>query len=180
MQVQNVMGSDVRRVWVKCRTWRILPKFDFVAARGGTFVFGRVWAVSHFLFLSSQDAYPSRHRIPSHSGLAYTLQLLVEINLFPKLLDYLTFSHRISQLPIRKWKVGCPWVAHVLHTGCPLKQWAAQWTGTAHYLCNLIIISARGLPMGSSVGSSNLSAEKVVGSGQLQHRFLSCLWIRYS
>ena len=98
--------------------------------------------------------------------------------------------------PIRKWRVGCP-----------LKQWAAQWTGSAHCLCKLIIISAHGLHMGSSVGrscpltfnliiisdhglaahgqlrlldyivgssvgSSNLNAEVVVGSGQLQHRLI--------
>ena len=44
----------------------------------------------------------------------------------------------------------CPWAAHVLHMGCPLKQWAAQWTRAAHYLCKLIIISAPGLPMGSA------------------------------
>ena len=44
--------------------------------------------------------------------------------------------------------------AHVLHMGCPLKQWAAQWTGAAHYLCKLIIISAHGLHMGSSVDRS--------------------------
>ena len=109
--------------------------------------------------------------------------------------------------PIQKWKVGCPWAARVLHMGCPLTQWAAQWTGAAHCLCKLIIISAHGLHMGSSVGrscqltfkfitisdhgqlrlldyivgssvgSSNLITEKVVGSGQLQHRFSSCLWV---
>ena len=36
--------------------------------------------------------------------------------------------------------------------GCPLKQWEAQWTGATHYSCKLIIISAHGLQMGSSVG----------------------------
>ena len=36
----------------------------------------------------------------------------------------------------------------MLHMGCPLKQWAVQWTGAAHCLCELIIISAHGLPMG--------------------------------
>ena len=82
--------------------------------------------------------------------------------------------------------------------GCPLKQWAAQWTGAAQCLCKLIIISAHGLHMGNSVGrscpltfnliiisdhgqlrlldyivgSSNLIAEVVVGSGQLQHRLI--------
>ena len=56
--------------------------------------------------------------------------------------------------PIRKWKVGCPWAAHVLHTGCQLKQWSAQWTGAAHYLCKLIIISTHELYMSSSVGRS--------------------------
>ena len=50
--------------------------------------------------------------------------------------------------------MGYPWVAHVLHMGCPLKQWAAQWTGAAHCLCQLIIISAHGLHMGSSVDRS--------------------------
>ena len=34
------------------------------------------------------------------------------------------------------------------------EKWAAQWTGAVHYLCKLIIISARGLHMGSSVGRS--------------------------
>ena len=34
------------------------------------------------------------------------------------------------------------------------KQWAAQWTGAAHCLCKLIIISAHGLHMGSSVDRS--------------------------
>ena len=61
-----------------------------------------------------------------------------------------------GNLPIWKWKVGCPWAAHVLQVGCPLKQWVAQWTGAAHFLCNLIIISAHGLHMGSSVGRSCL------------------------
>ena len=39
-----------------------------------------------------------------------------------------------------------------LHVGFPLQQGAAQWTGAAHYLCKLVIISAHGLHMGSSVG----------------------------
>ena len=56
-----------------------------------------------------------------------------------------TLIYHLQKLyfPIRKWKVGCP-----------LKQWAAQWTGAAHCLCKLIIISAHGLHMGSSVGRS--------------------------
>ena len=42
--------------------------------------------------------------------------------------------------------MGSPCAAH----GLPTEAVGAQWTGAAQYLCKLIIISARGLPMGSS------------------------------
>ena len=77
----------------------------------------------------------------------------------------------------------------------PLWQWAAQWTGAAHYLFQRIIISAHGLHtllptyfqshyniwpwaahrqlrlLNYIVGSSNLNDEKEVGSGQFIHSF---------
>ena len=40
-------------------------------------------------------------------------------------------QRRITRYPYENEK----W-AHVLHMGCPLKQWAAKWTGAAHLLSN--------------------------------------------
>ena len=45
----------------------------------------------------------------------------------------------VNPYPYENEKWGCPWAAHVLHMGYPLKQWAAQWTGAAHFLCKLNI-----------------------------------------
>ena len=83
------------------------------------------------------------------------------------------FNALKSCFPIRKWKVGCPWAAHVLHMGCPLKQRAAQWTEAAHYLCKLSIISAHGKLSGQEAPTLTLRNYK----GQLQDGFSSCLWI---
>ena len=164
-------------------------------------------------YMPAWGAYPSGHPVPSPL-LGLACAPIVDTSLTELAVSFVDFSpwiplgtFSILLLPLRKWKVGCTWAAHVLHLGCTLKQWAAQWTGAAHYLCKLIIISARVLhigssvgrscpltfnfiiisdhgqlrlldyKMGSSVGSSNLITEKVGGSGQLQHRLSSCLWI---
>ena len=62
-------------------------------------------------------------------------------------LAQLRYISRLSRTTHAKMKSGLP-------MGCPLKQWAAQWTGAAHCLCKRIIISAPGLHMGRSVGRS--------------------------
>ena len=70
----------------------------------------------------------------------------------------------------------CPWAAH-----CQLSRQELPtnfqslyniWPWAAHRQLRLLDYI-----VGSSVGSSNLNAEKVVGSGQLQHRFSICLRI---
>ena len=67
----------------------------------------------------------------------------------------------LSPVSHTKMKSGLPMGSTCAAHGCPLKQWAAQWTGAAHYLCKLIIISAHGLHMGSSVGRSCPIAFKI-------------------
>ena len=118
----------------------------------------RALSDSLFLFSQSQDAYYSEHLF----HLIWDLQiyaLLVVTYLFPKLFDYLTFSHRISigsfQMFLFSLKVThfyrksfgddlLPMVAH----GTNGNQWLPSTTVGCHRSPSVGVTFYRWLPMG--------------------------------